>query len=224
MTEQWEEAYLQLRNKYPGNFGTITRDPLSRQTAQPLARPIPRRRSKDTHRSRRSYRLHREVYPAQVPTLIAILKDKNSKVADAAVVALGQVGPDAKAALPALVDMLGHFLKSDDAPKAMMVLANARQKDENGAVIVRGNFRKDQLPGLLAQAIRKIDPATAEVLPAGDVIFKDDQKDAARALKETRKLTLERGKRRMRHSRNAILPQHRLPTLSGMALTSSKNC
>ncbi len=72
------------------------------------------------------HRIEEEWYPA-VPSLIRILKDEDRGVVQAAATALGKIGKPARAALPALQEVLDSLPGSPIAPSVQSAIEAIRE-------------------------------------------------------------------------------------------------
>ena len=85
-----------------------------------------------------------------VPLLTSTLELKDWMVRKHVITALGQIGLDAKPAMPAMVGVLGEYLKS----------LNVGDKK-----LGQDGFLTNSIPGVLAKALPKIDPEIRDILP-----------------------------------------------------------
>jgi hypothetical protein len=88
-----------------------------------------------------------------VPLLTEALKMDNWGVRNSCVTALGEIGPDARPALRAMVETLGVFLKK--------VEHDAKQ----GKTAKSGSFGRSGFPATVVDAVEKIDPDVRGILP-----------------------------------------------------------
>ena len=98
--------------------------------------------------------------------LAKLVEDKNSRVAHEAIIALGNIGPGAKDAVPALIKA---FEQRDDRDLNFAAIAFALGKIGPGAAAAESELLKkleskdDNVRLLSASALAQIDPASADV-------------------------------------------------------------
>lgn len=127
--------------------------------------------------------------PAVVPTLIAVLRDRNDTFfRSSAAVALARIGPEAKEAVPALLEALkAEDLKDENRIRgtrsAVMTALGHMGAAAKEAVPVLADIFKDQqadygLRRQAAEALGKIGPAAKEAIPTLVGVLNDPQSES----------------------------------------------
>lgn len=95
---------------------------------------------------------------AAVPVLIQFLTEPDVKFFQAAIETLGGIGAEAKPAIPAMTDLLGNTLKD--------LQLEAKELPKTSKIYWANIERKQLLANRIIDALEKIDPEIAEILPA----------------------------------------------------------
>lgn len=136
-------------------------------------------------------RINREYVPTAVADLTAVVKDKQSKVREFSASALGEIGPAAKAAVPALIDLLHDFHdKPVDRDWVIRALGRigpaAKAAVPDLIVLLKGDHPYTAL--VAAEALGQIGPEAKAAVPALQAIIKQDPDCSKEFIEALRKI------------------------------------